>query len=156
MRAPAVSTRNTGAMAEIKTQPTDASVEDFLHAATPARRRDDGKTLAVIFRKVTGVNPVMWGPSLVGYGTYRYVSPSNPRSHGDWPKTGFSPRKAQLSIYGLKDRPEGAALLPQLGKFTEGRGCVYVRKLDDIDLDVLRSLIAIAWSRGDDPTAPAP
>ncbi|WP_241979783.1 DUF1801 domain-containing protein [Cryobacterium glaciale] len=69
--------------------------------------------------------------------------------------SGFSPRKAQLSIYGLKDLPEGAALLPQLGTYTEGAGCVYVKKLDDIDLDVLRRLIAIAAARGDDPAAPA-
>lgn len=139
-------------MAENKTQPTDASVDDFLDAATPARRRDDGKALETIFRKVTGAEPVMWGPSIVGYGSYRYVSPVNPRNQGDWPKTGFSPRKAQLSIYGIKDLPEGAALLPELGTYTEGAGCVYVKKLDDIDLDVLRRLIAIAWSRGDDPT----
>jgi hypothetical protein len=138
-------------MAENKTQPTDASVDDFLDEATPARRRDDGKALAEIFREVTGTEPVMWGPSIVGYGSYRYVSPSNPRTRGDWMKTGFSPRKAQLSIYGIKDLPEGAALLPELGTYTEGAGCVYVKKLDDIDLDVLRRLIAIAWSRGDDP-----
>ena len=139
-------------MAENKTQPTDASVDDFLDAATPARRRADGKALAEVFRDVTGAEPVMWGPSMVGYGSYRYVSPANPRNHGDWPKTGFSPRKAQLSIYGIKDLPEGAALLPELGTYTEGAGCIYVRKLDDIDLDVLRRLVAIAWSRGDDPT----
>jgi hypothetical protein len=138
-------------MAENKTQPTDASVEDFLDAATPDRRRDDGKALDAIFREVTGSEPVMWGPSIVGYGSYRYISPANPRNQGDWPKTGFSPRKAQLSIYGIKDLPEGAALLPELGAYTEGTGCVYVRRLDDIDLDVLRRLIAIAWSRGDDP-----
>ena len=137
-------------MAENKTQPTDASVEDFIDAATPDRRREDGKVLDAIFREVTGAEPVLWGPSIVGYGSYRYVSPANARTSGDWMKTGFSPRKAQLSIYGIKDLPEGAALLPQLGRYTEGAGCVYVRKLDDIDLDVLRRLIAIAWSRGDD------
>lgn len=142
-------------MAENKTQPTDASVENFLDAATPTRRREDGKTLDAIFREVTGADPVMWGPSIVGYGSYRYVSPSDPRRRGDWMKTGFSPRKSQLSIYGLKDLPEGAALLPRLGTYTEGAGCVYVKKLDDIDLDVLRRLIAIAWSRGDDPAPPA-
>lgn len=138
-------------MSEIKTKPTDASVADFLDAATPARRRDDGKALDAIFREVTGAKPVMWGPSIVGYGNYRYVSPANPRTTGNWPKTGFSPRKAQLSIYGLKDLPAGAALLHRLGTYTEGAGCVYVKKLDDIDLGVLRELIAIAWSRGDDP-----
>lgn len=138
-------------MAENKTQPTDASVEEFIDAATPARRREDGKALDTIFREVTGAEPAMWGPSIVGYGSYRYISPANARTSGDWLKTGFSPRKSQLSIYGIKDLPEGAALLPQLGRYTEGAGCVYVRKLDDIDLNVLRRLIAIAWSRGDDP-----
>ncbi|MFF2487499.1 DUF1801 domain-containing protein [Microbacterium sp. NPDC058062] len=138
-------------MSEIKTQATDADVSAFLEAATPQRRRDDGMALAEIFREVTGVEPVMWGPSMVGYGSYRYVSPSDPKRQGQWPKTAFSPRKAQLSLYGLKDLPDGAELLPELGKYTEGAGCVYVKKLDDIDLGVLRRLIAIAWGRGDDP-----
>lgn len=137
-------------MAENKTQPTDADVQAFLDAATPARRRDDGLALADLFREVTGVDPVMWGPSIIGYGSYRYVSRANPRTRGDWPKTGFAPRRSALSLYGLKDLPEGAALLPELGRYTEGAGCVYVRKLDDVDLDVLRRLIAIAWARGDD------
>ena len=138
-------------MVEPKTKPTDADVGAFLEAATPAKRRADGLTLAEIFGAVTGVEPLLWGPTMIGYGTYRYVSPVNPRNRGDWPKTGFSPRKAQLSLYGLKDLPAGAELLPKLGKYTEGAGCVYVRKLEDIDLDVLRKLIAIAWSRSDDP-----
>ena len=138
-------------MGEPKTVPTDASVDDFLDAATPARRREDGLRLAEIFHEVTGADPVLWGPSIVGYGSYHYVSPANPRTQGEWMKTGFSPRKAQLSLYGLKDLPEGAALLPSLGRYTEGAGCVYVKKLDDIDLDVLRRLIAIAWSRAADP-----
>lgn len=132
------------------TQPTDASVEDFLDAATPERRRADGKALAAIFHDVTGTDPVMWGPSIVGYGSYHYISPANPRTRGDWPKVGFSPRKASLSIYGLKDLPEGAALLPSLGTYTEGAGCVDVKRLDDVDLDVLRRLVAIAFARGDD------
>lgn len=138
-------------MSEQKTVPTDADVNEFLDAATPARRREDGLRLAEIFSEVTGTDPVMWGPSMVGYGSYRYISPSDPRRRGDWPKTAFSPRKAQLSLYGLKDRAEGAELLPRLGRYTEGAGCVYVKKLDDIDLDVLRRLIAIAWAREDDP-----
>lgn len=138
-------------MSSPKTAPTDADVGAFLQAATPARRRDDGLRLAEIFREVTGAHPVMWGPSIVGYGSFHYVSPANPRTRGNWPKVGFSPRKAQLVLYGLKDLPEGAALLPELGGFTEGAGCVYVKKLDDVDLDVLRRLVAIAWSREDDP-----
>lgn len=138
-------------MSSQKTVPTDADVHEFLEAATPARRREDGLQLAEILREVTGTDPVMWGPSMVGYGSFRYISPSNPRTRGDWPKVGFSPRKTQLVLYGLKDLPEGAALMPKLGTYTEGVGCVYVKKLDDVDLDVLRRLIAIAWSREDDP-----
>ena len=138
-------------MAAPKTRPTTADVPAFLDAATPPRRREDGLRLAEIFAEVTGAAPVMWGPSMVGYGSYRYISPSDPRRRGDWPKVAFSPRKASLSLYGLKDLPGGAALLPRLGTYTEGAGCVYVKKLADIDLDVLRELIAIAWARGDDP-----
>lgn len=138
-------------MAENKTQPTDADVTDFLDAVVPAKRREDGFALEAIFREVTGVPPVMWGPSIVGYGRYRYISPSDPRNRGDWPTTGFSPRKSQLSLYGLKDLPAGAALLPKLGRFTEGAGCVYVRRLENIDEAVLRELIAIAAGRPDDP-----
>ncbi|WP_413335222.1 DUF1801 domain-containing protein [Brevibacterium sp. GP-SGM9] len=138
-------------MAAPKTQPTDADVEAFLAAATPARRREDGMALSRIFSEVTRVEPVMRGPSIVGYGQFRYVSPSNPRTRGIWMKTGFSPRKAQLSLYGLKDVAEGAALLPELGTFTEGAGCVYVKRLEDIDEAVLRELIAFAFAREDDP-----
>jgi Domain of unknown function (DU1801) len=138
-------------MSEPKTQPTDADVNAFLEAAATSRRREEGLRIAEIFREVTGTDPVMWGPTMVGYGSFRYVSPANPRNRGTWPKAGFSPRKAQLTFYGLKDLPEAAALLPQLGSYTEGAGCVYARKLDDLDLDVLRRLIAIAWTRGDDP-----
>lgn len=138
-------------MAAPKTQPTDADVEAFLAAATPARRREDGMALRRIFSDVTGVEPVMWGPSIVGYGQFRYVSPANPSTRGIWMKTGFSPRKAQLSLYGLKDVAEGAALLPQLGTFAEGAGCVYVKRLEEIDEAVLRELIAFAFAREDDP-----
>lgn len=138
-----------------KTQPTDADVDEFLAQATPSKRREDGIALEAIFTEVTGLKPVMWGPSIVGYGQYEYISPSNPRHRGVWPKTGFSPRKAQLSLYGLKDTPAGAALLPSLGTYTEGAGCVYVRKLADIDEAVLRRLITIAFERPDDPE-PAP
>ena len=133
------------------TQPTDEPVEDFLCRVTPVRRREDGEKLVEIFAEVTGVAPVMWGPSMIGFGSFAYRSPVNPRTRGVWPKVAFSPRKASLSLYGLKDLPDGARLLPALGQYTEGVGCVYVRRLDDIDLDVLRRLIAIAWSRGDDP-----
>ena len=131
--------------------PTHADVNEFLENAATARRREEGLRLAELFTEVTGVDPVMWGPSMVGYGSFRYVSPVNPRTRGTWFKTGFSPRKAQLTFYGLNDMPEAAALLPKLGTHTMGVGCVYAKKLDDLDLDVLRQLIAVAWSRPDDP-----
>lgn len=134
-----------------KTVPSASSVADFLARATPAKRRTDGKKLDEIFREVTGAEPVMWGPSVVGYGSYHYRSSVNPRTHGDWPKTGFSPRKPSLSLYGLKDLPASSEVLPRLGTYTEGVGCIYVKKLEDIDETALRELIAIAWSRGDDP-----
>lgn len=136
----------------IKTQPTDASVPDFLDAATPARRVGEGHRVDEIMRTETGAEPVMWGTSIVGYGTYRYVSPAkSSRTEGNWPKVGFSPRTSAMVFYGLKDLPEGAALLPDLGTYSEGAGCVYVKRLEQIDLDVLRRLIRIAFSRGDDP-----
>ncbi len=138
-------------MAQQKTLPTDADVEAFLAAATPARRREDGRRLAALMREVTGVDPVMWGPSIVGFGSYRHVFPRDRRTRGVWPRVGFSPRRSALSIYGLKDRPEGAELLPELGAYTEGAGRVYVADLDAVDHDVLRRLVRIAWEREDDP-----
>ncbi len=97
---------------------------------------------------------MLWGPSIVGYGRYRYRSPVNQRTKGEWPKTGFSPRKTQLSLYGLKDLSESAQLLSQLGRYTEGAGCVYVRRLENIDEAVLRRLIGMAAARPDDPDRP--
>lgn len=139
-----------GFMNTQKTLPTEASVQDFLDAASPTKRSQDGHTLDRVFREATGEQPVMWGPSIVGYGQYNYGSPVNPKTRGIWPKTGFSPRKTQLSLYGLKDTEQGAALLSSLGKYTEGAGCIYVKKVEDIDLEVLRELIALASQRVDD------
>lgn len=115
------------------------------------RRREDGFRLAAILAEVNDAAPVFWCPTMVGNGTHRSTAPSHQRRHGDWPKVAFSPRKAGHSLHGLKDRHAGAALLPRLGTCTEGAGCVYVKKLNGVDLDVLRELIAIAWARGDDP-----
>lgn len=129
------------------TQPTGASVQEFLESAQPAQRREDGLRLAQIMSEVTGVEPQMWGPSIVGYGQrhYRYAS----GHEGDWMRVGFSPRKAQLSLYGLQDHPESAAALESLGPHTTGAGCVYIKKLDAVDEDVLRTLIALGFSVGD-------
>ncbi|WP_347754535.1 DUF1801 domain-containing protein [Agrococcus sp. ProA11] len=139
-------------MAEAKTRPTDADVDAFIDAAQPAQRAVDGRRLLQIMREETGEEPVLWGPSIVGFGSFHYVSPSKTsRTEGEWPKVGFSPRKGALSLYGLKDSPAGAALLPRLGSYTEGAGCVYVKRLEQIDEAVLRQLIQIASARSDDP-----
>jgi len=137
-------------MAEPSTRPTGASVPDLLDVVVPVVRRADGLRLAPLFRDVTGADAVMWGLSIVGYGTCRCVSPSDPRRTGQWPRTGFSPWKARLSLDAPKDLPEGAALVPELGAASEGAGCVHVRRLDDVDLGVLRRLVAIARARPDD------
>lgn len=139
-------------MAGQRTTPTDASVQEFLAAAQPPRRVEEGHRLAAIMQEETGAEPVMWGPTMIGYGSYRSVS-SSPTSttQDDWPRVAFSPRRAAISLYGLKDLPEGAALLPQLAAYTEGAGCVYVKRLEQVDEDVLRRLIRIAWSGPLDP-----
>lgn len=141
---------HSGRMAEPKTRPTDVPVTDFLAGVTPAVRREDGAALAALMSEVTGVEPVMWGPSMIGYGSYHYRSPTNPRTHGDWPKVAFSPRTTSLVLYGIKDRPEAQQLLPSLGSYSEGAGCVYVKRLADVDQAVLRELVAIAFARPDD------
>ncbi|ROR66001.1 DUF1801 domain-containing protein [Agrococcus jenensis] len=138
-------------MAAQRTRPTDVSVQEFLDAAQPPRRVEEGHRMAAIMQEETGAEPAMWGPSMIGYGSYHSVSPSRTSTtEGDWPKVAFSPRRAAISLYGLKDLAEGAALMPALGAYTEGAGCVYVKRLEEVDEDVLRRLIRIAWSRPDD------
>ncbi|WP_296665929.1 DUF1801 domain-containing protein [Demequina sp.] len=136
-----------------KTQPSDVPVAEFLARVTPERRRDEGERIVALISRVTGEKPTMWGPSIVGWGTmhYRYAT----GREGDWMKVGFSPRKAQLTFYGLKDSPAAQPLLAELGPHTTGAGCLYVKRLSDIDEAVLTSLIEIAYARGDyDATAP--
>ncbi len=133
-------------MTENRTQPTNVTVEEFLETVQSERRRDEGKRLLEIMREVTGDNPVMWGPSIVGFGTMRYTYKTG--REGDWPKVGFSPRKAQLTFYGLKDLPEQQLRLAELGPHTTGAGCVYAKKLEDLDEEVLRDLIGIGHQRG--------
>jgi hypothetical protein len=137
-------------MAEAKTRPTDVPVPEFLEGVSPAARREDGAALARLMTEVTGVEPVMWGPSMIGYGSYHYRSPANPRTQGDWPKVAFSPRKTSLVLYGIKDLPQAQPLMAELGIYTEGAGCVYVKRLSDVDEGVLRRLVEVAFSRPDD------
>ena len=127
-------------MAENKTKPTSASVDDFIAAIENPRRRADALVSLAIYKEVTGLQPVMWGPSIIGFGSYHYVYESG--REGDTPAAGFSPRKANMTFY-VGDDFEGAeALYARLGKHKKSVACLYVNKLDDVDLDVLRQIIA--------------
>jgi hypothetical protein len=126
-------------MSENKTKPTEVAVEDFLAAVEPERKREEARELDALFRKVTGWSPVMWGPSMIGYGSYHYVYESG--RAGDMLATGFSPRKAQHSIYILPGYADYGPILRRLGKHSKGKSCLYVNKLADIDLQVLAELI---------------
>ena len=131
----------TGTMAgsENKTRATEGSVADFLQAVEPERRRADAMRLDAIFREVTGFEPVMWGPSIIGYGRYHYRYASG--REGDFLATGFSPRKAALSIYIMPGYADFGPILKALGKHKTGKSCLYINKLADIDEAVLKRLI---------------
>jgi len=126
-------------MAENVTRPTGLSVEEFLASVDHDRRRREAFELDALFRRVTGWNPVMWGPSIVGYGSYHYRYESG--REGESLATGFSPRKAKHSIYILPGYDDHGPILERLGKHSTGRSCLYVTRLDAIDLDVLAELI---------------
>jgi len=127
-------------MAENKTVPGGGDVSAFLDQVEPERRRADSKQLLRIFREVTGFEPKMWGPSMVGFGRYHYKYASG--REGDMLATGFSPRKSALTIYILPGYTEFGPILDRLGKWKKGKSCLYINKLDDVDEDVLKELIA--------------
>lgn len=126
-------------MSENKTQGTEASVEDFLDQVEHPTRRADAIELNRIFQEVTGWQPRMWGPSIVGYGAYHYVYDSG--REGDFLATGFSPRKQNLSVYIMPGYTDFSHILKDLGKYKIGKSCLYINKLADVDADVLKTLI---------------
>lgn len=130
-------------MAENKTQPTTLSVGAFLDAIPDEARRADAKTLAKMMQAVTGEKPKMWGPSIVGFGSHHYKYESG--REGDSPMVGFSPRKAATVVYGATGSGGAEALLEKLGKHTTGKGCLYIKKLADVDQKVLREMILKAF-----------
>ncbi len=130
-----------------KTMPTEVPVSAFL-ATLDARRSAEGARLVELFSAATGAEAVMWGPSMIGFGQYAYRYASG--HEGVWPRAAFSPRKAKLSFYGLQTHPGAAALLERLGPHTTGADCVYVNRLDAIDLDVLRDLVRLSWTVTED------
>ncbi|MDO1559374.1 DUF1801 domain-containing protein [Brevundimonas sp. 2R-24] len=129
-------------MAELKTRPTDASVEAFIDAVEHPGRREDARALDALLREVTGKAPQMWGPSIVGYGRYTYVNST--KKPADWPVIGFSPRKANMTLYimpGFSERPD---LMARIGKAKTSVSCLYFNRLSDLDPAALRELCA--WS----------
>ncbi len=127
------------------TVPTDQDPRDFLAGVEPERRRVEGEALLNLMEHATGQPAVMWGSSIVGFGSYVYRYSTG--RQGDWLRVGFSPRKSALSLYGLKDHSDAGEMLAQLGPYTGGVGCIYVKRLDAIDLDVLSELVRRSYSR---------
>lgn len=126
-------------MAELKTQPNSKSVEAFLNAIPDERKRQDSITLLEMMKQVTQAEPVMWGDSIIGFGSYHYCYESG--REGDWFLTGFSPRKQNLTLYIMSGFDQYDALLAKLGKHSTGKSCLYVKRLKDIDLSTLEELV---------------
>ena len=129
-------------MAEAKTKPTNESVKGFLTKISDEERRADCFQVAKIMEEITGEKPVMWGPSIVGFGSYRYKYASG--REGDWPVTGFSPRKKDLTVYMMMGFTKHAELMEKLGKHSSGGSCLYIKRLSDIHLPTLKKLIKIS------------
>jgi hypothetical protein len=132
-------------MAESKTKPTNVSVGAFIDAIADEVRRADAKAIVRVMQRVTGEKPKMWGPSIIGFGSHHYRYESG--REGDVPLAGFSPRKAATVLYGLLGTAESEALLERLGKHTTGKGCLYIKKLADVDQAVLEALIVASAAR---------
>lgn len=131
-----------GKLAEIKTKETKASVKDFIELVASEQKRKDSFTILKMMEKATKQKPKMWGSSIIGFGNLIYESPTTGRQV-EWFKIGFSPRKANISIY-LMDMKKHAEALKKLGKHKLGGGCLYINKLEDIDLKVLEKMIVVA------------
>ena len=128
-------------MAELKTKQTNADVTEFINTfADTEQKRNDSFALLKLMQDITGFEPRMWGESMIGFGSYHYKSERS-RQEGDWPLVGFSPRKTAISLYVFSGTLEQEELLYELGTFTMGKGCIYVKKLSDINQDVLKELI---------------
>lgn len=133
-------------MAELKTQKNNSSVADFINSVEDETKKQDSLSLLKIFEECTGEKPVMWGNSIIGYGSYHYKSERSSQE-GDWPLTGFSPRKQNLTIYIFPGFDMYTAELEKLGKHKTSKGCLYIKRLTDVDLNVLKFLIADSAKR---------
>ncbi|MEK6985489.1 MAG: DUF1801 domain-containing protein [Candidatus Thermoplasmatota archaeon] len=132
---------------QIKTRPNDASVEAFLNAVPEAQKRKDSFVILNMMKKASGEAPKMWGSSLIGFGNVRLKSPATGREV-DWLRIGFAPRKANLSLYITGDIQKHAVALKKLGKHKTGVGCLYINRLEDVDLKVLEGMIAASLKTG--------
>lgn len=129
-------------MSELKTRPTDASVEDFIDAVEAPRRREDTRAVCAMLGEITGEMPVMWGASIIGFGRYTYVNTT--KTPADWPIIGLSPRKASLTVYVMPGFDERADLMARIGKVKTSVSCLYINRLADVDMVALRELCE--WS----------
>src|SRR5215204_3169344 len=129
-----------GKLAEIKTKPTASSVEEFINNVADEQKRKDSLTILALMEKAAGEKPKMWGASIIGFGDVRFKSPATGREV-DWFRIGFSPRKANLTLYFNGDIQRHAGALKKLGKHKSGVGCLYVNKLADIDMKILEQII---------------
>ena len=127
-------------MAELKTQPNEQSVEDFLNSVDNEVKREDSFSILELMKEATGAEPIMWGDSIIGFGRYHYKYASG--REGEWFLTGFSPRVQNLTLYIMSGFDEYDELLGKLGKHSTGKSCLYVKKLADVDQDVLRELVS--------------
>jgi hypothetical protein len=135
------------AKVEIKTKPTGASVEAFLSGVDDAQQREDSFKVLEMMRRISGEEPRMWGPAIVGFGEMVYKSPVTTREV-DCMKIGFSPRKGTLTLYVLYyGRPEQEKLLKELGKHKTGKSCLYIKRLSDVDEKVLEKIVKVSWNR---------
>jgi hypothetical protein len=126
-------------MADNKTKPTSLSVAAFIDALTDPTRRTDAKALVKLMQSAAGEKPRMWGPSIIGFGSYHYKYESG--REGDMPLIGFSPRKPATVLYNMTASDDCKALLPKLGKHTTGKGCLYIKRLADVDQQVLKAMV---------------
>lgn len=126
-------------MAELKTKASDASVSAFLQSVDGEQKRRDARDILALMKEVTGKRPRMWGTSIVGFGSYHYKYQSG--REGDWPVTGFSPRKQNLAVYIMPGFSRCSSLMNRLGKYKTGKSCLYLRRLGDVDQKVLRQLV---------------
>jgi hypothetical protein len=137
-------------MAELKTTKSAKSVTEFLDAVADPRRKADAIAVCALIREVTGAEPAMWGASIIGFGAYHYKYASG--QEGDWPAVGLSPRKTALTLYLSSGFAGADDLLGRLGPHTIGKSCLYLKRLDAIDRDVLRELVGNAFAHLDGKT----